>query len=363
MAKKHQIFTTELLKWYQHNARQLPWRAEKKPYEVWLSEIILQQTRMAQGLPYYKRFLAAYPTVQDLANSTEKEVLRLWQGLGYYTRARNLHKCAQHVTTHLKGIFPQRYADLIKLPGIGPYTAAAIASIAFNEPVATIDGNVYRVLARIFGIEKDISLPNVQTYFSALAHSLMTYNRPGDFNQALMEFGALCCTPKKPHCHECPFAKICVANQKQKQHLLPVKGRKVKIKRRYFYYFMITFKDKIFFKKRLPGDIWCGLYDFYLIEQAQATTLAKLDTPLLAAIRQAGIIIKPYEKVYQHQLTHQRITATFFYLEVKAQLLKEIKKTDLVAVHQKEIATTPMPILIVQFLATQYPYKGSDLDE
>ena len=363
MTKKHQIFTTELLKWYQHNARELPWRAEKKPYEIWLSEIILQQTRMAQGVPYYKRFLAAYPTVEDLANSTEKEVLRLWQGLGYYTRARNLYKCAQYVATHLKGIFPHRYADLIKLPGIGPYTAAAIASIAFNEPVATIDGNVYRVLARIFGIQKDISVPNAQTDFRALAHSLMAYNRPGDFNQALMEFGALRCTPRKPHCQACPFAKICVANQTQTQHLLPVKGRKVKIKKRYFYYFLITCKDNLYFKKRLPGDIWCGLYDFYLIEKAHAARLSELDTPLLAAIRKAGIIIKPYEKVYQHQLTHQRITATFFHLEMKAPLLQALKKTDLVAVHQKDIATTPMPILIVQFLATQYPYKRQDLAE
>lgn len=358
MEKKYRIFTTELLKWYQHNARELPWRAAKKPYEVWLSEIILQQTRMAQGLPYYKRFLAAYPTVQDLANSTEKEVLRLWQGLGYYTRARNLYKCAQYITTHLGGVFPHRYADLIKLPGIGPYTAAAIASIAFNEPVATIDGNVYRVLARIFGIEKDISLPNVQTDFRALAHALMAYRRPGDFNQALMEFGALRCTPRSPDCEGCPFAKLCVANQTQKQHLLPVKGRKVKIRRRYFYYFLITFKDKIFLKKRLPGDIWCGLYDFYLIESAHAVSLAELDSPLLAAIRQAGIMIKPYAKVYQHQLTHQRITATFFRLEVKAQLLKSIKKTDLIAVHEEEMATIPMPILLVQFLASQCLYKG-----
>ena len=211
------IFVAQLLQWYNEHKRNLPWRMSPKPYNVWLSEIILQQTRVSQGLPYYQRFVEKYPTVQELAAAPPQEVMRLWQGLGYYSRARNLHACAKKICDEHRGIFPTTFEALKKLPGIGDYTAAAIASICFKQAVAVVDGNVYRVMARVFGIDTDINSPKAKKEFFELANTLIHPEKPDDYNQAVMEFGALHCTPQNPKCTTCPVSKICVAKQKDMQ--------------------------------------------------------------------------------------------------------------------------------------------------
>ncbi|MBC7642470.1 MAG: A/G-specific adenine glycosylase, partial [Flavobacterium sp.] len=222
-------FGNILIKWYLQHKRDLPWRKTYNPYLIWLSEIMLQQTRVAQGLPFYFRFTAAFPTVFDLANASEEQVLKLWQGLGYYSRARNLHKTAQIVAFEMNGIFPDNFSDLLKLRGIGDYTAAAIASFAYNEVVPVVDGNVFRVLSRYFDVHNDISIHSTKKIFSDLALEIMPKNNPATFNQAIMEFGALQCVPKNPNCLICPFNNSCAALQKNKIHLLPVKTKKIKV--------------------------------------------------------------------------------------------------------------------------------------
>ncbi|MGB0356911.1 MAG: A/G-specific adenine glycosylase [Cytophagales bacterium] len=339
-----------LLLWYRKHHRKLPWREAPDPYHVWLSEIVLQQTRVVQGLPYYERFVAAFPTLGDLAKSSEEEVLRLWQGLGYYTRARNLHKCARHIVQELGGVFPRDYSTLLALPGIGPYTAAAIASIAFQQPVPTIDGNVYRVLTRIFGIETDILLPATQREITNLAGLLLDKTSPGDYNQALMEFGALHCTPNNPRCTDCIFAQDCVAKQRGIQLLLPVKKRRLTIKHRYFYYLILRSSGQVYLKKRLRKDIWRHLYDFYLIEAEGKSALATLSDPLLHYIHAQKIPILPCGNPYHHQLTHQRIHALFYTLEADEKLVEMMEKMSLRSFSLSQTKKLPMPRLLVNFL-------------
>ena len=227
---ENQFFSNSILSWYQENPRHLPWRETQDPYKIWLSEIILQQTRVAQGLPYYEAFSKAYPSVQALAEAPEEEVLRLWQGLGYYSRARNLHACAKYIWNELGGNFPNSYASLIQLKGVGSYTAAAISSFAFGEVQAVVDGNVFRVLARYFGIATDIASGKGKKEFEALANQLIPKNSPGEFNQAMMDFGSRCCVPKNPSCEECPVSNTCFAFQKGLVGSLPVKINKTKVK-------------------------------------------------------------------------------------------------------------------------------------
>jgi len=222
------IFYKTLTHWYLQNKRNLPWRNSNSPYHIWLSEIILQQTRVSQGTPYYLAFVKTFPTVFDLANATEQEVLKLWQGLGYYSRARNLHKTAQFIANELNGVFPQNYLGLLNLKGVGDYTAAAIASFAYNERVPVVDGNVFRVLARYIGVEEDIANHRTRKTFQALALDLMQAAEPNLFNQAIMEFGALQCVPKNPNCTICPFNGSCYALQKNKVAILPIKSKKAK---------------------------------------------------------------------------------------------------------------------------------------
>src|SRR5690349_7153792 len=221
----NRYFSEKVVKWYEKNKRDLPWRETRDPYKIWLSEIILQQTRVSQGMPYYLRFIEKFPTVAALASASEQEVLRLWQGLGYYTRARNLHKCAKKVATDYKSVFPYSFDELKKLPGIGDYTAAAIASIAYQEPVAVVDGNVFRVLSRVFGIETEINSPKGKKDFTQLANELISKKHPEKHNQAMMEFGALYCTPKNPSCTDCVFSSQCFAFKKNLQLVLPVKTK------------------------------------------------------------------------------------------------------------------------------------------
>src|SRR6218665_1506972 len=234
-------FSNILIKWYLQNKRDLPWRKTVDPYQIWLSEIMLQQTRVAQGMPYFFAFTKEFPTVKDLADASEEKVLKLWQGLGYYSRARNLHKTAQYIAYDLNGVFPDSYKELLKLKGVGEYTAAAIASFSYNESVPVVDGNVFRVLSRYFDVETDIALTSTKKEFTALAFELMQKNNPALFNQAIMEFGALQCVPKSPDCENCVLNSGCLALLKKKVNQLPVKSKKMKAKNRFFNY--VVFSD------------------------------------------------------------------------------------------------------------------------
>src|SRR5688572_6460539 len=272
----NRYFSDKVAEWYKLNKRDLPWRDTQDPYKVWLSEIILQQTRVNQGLPYYFKFLETFPTIQALANATEHQVLRLWQGLGYYTRARNLHKCAKVVVSKYNGQFPNNFKSLLGLPGIGEYTAAAIASFSFKEPVAVVDGNVFRVLSRLFGIENEINSPEGKKVFTSLANSLISKKFPDLHNQAMMEFGALHCLPKKPPCLTCDFQLTCFAAQHDLQTVFPRKAKAKASRKRYFYYVVIQKGRSLLMRKREAKDIWHGLYDFYLMERNRSIKAEKL---------------------------------------------------------------------------------------
>ena len=344
------VFTKKLLDWYGLQKRLLPWRKNKVAYRVWLAEIILQQTKVAQGLPYYERFVAKYPTIDDLAKATEQEILQLWQGLGYYTRARNLHRCAQYIVNHLGGSFPTSYAELCRLPGIGPYTGAAIASISFQEPVAVVDGNVYRVLSRLFGIQGNILLRKTKQKIQQLAQSLLYKEDPGSYNQAIMEFGALHCTPHKPRCNDCILQDDCVAYQTNQVDKLPVIHRKKDKKKRYFHYFVLTYKNKVYLKKRNTKDIWRGLYDFYLVEEPKLTIWEALQNKLVVAIQKSGAQVTQYPTHYTHILTHQKIEALFFHVAVNPLLFAFLPELALQAFDRKDMDKLPFPVLITRFL-------------
>jgi len=260
-------FASTIITWYAEHQRELPWRKTRDPYAIWLSEIILQQTRVAQGLPYYQRLLAEFPTVRDLAEAPEASLLRLWQGLGYYSRARNLQKAAQLIMRDFAGTFPPTYDEIILLPGVGPYTAAAIASFAFDEAKAVVDGNVFRVLSRVFAVETDIASSAARGVFTSLAQSLMPTQDPAGFNQAIMEFGALQCIPA-PDCSVCPLAVFCQSNKEHRVTDFPVKSKKTKVKEIQMDYLIIEQNGQILVHERAENSIWKGLWEFYLIEDS-----------------------------------------------------------------------------------------------
>lgn len=287
-------FAATVISWFRQNGRDLPWRQTRDPYAIWLSEIILQQTRIEQGRPYWERFMKRWPTVEALAAATEDEVLRQWQGLGYYSRARNLLTAARQVTA--RGGFPSTFKELLTLKGVGTYTAAAIASIAFDEPVAVVDGNVYRVLARYFGISTPINSTEGKKEFALLAQSLLPPKEPAAYNQALMDFGAMQCTPASPACHHCPLMETCSACQQGNVSSLPVKLRKLKVKERHFSYIYIRYKGQTALRRRPSGDIWQGLYEPLLIEDGV------LDMEPVRLLRQN----------VKHVLTHRVIYADFW---------------------------------------------------
>ena len=297
-------FAATLLQWFKNNGRSLPWRETKDAYAIWLSEVILQQTRIAQGMSYWERFMAQWPTVNDLAAATEDEVLKAWQGLGYYSRARNLHTAAQQVVE--LGGFPQTFKELKTLKGVGDYTAAAIASIAFGEPVAVVDGNVYRVLSRYFGIDTPIDSTEGKKEFQALAQSLLPINEPADYNEAIMDFGATQCTPNSPHCSTCPLCETCVAFREQRINELPVKSKKVKQRERHFTYLYIEHEGKIAIHQRGAGDIWQGLWEFPQAEQLTSSkdSVWKNEAQLL-------------QKGVKHILTHQILLADIYLWQPK----------------------------------------------
>ncbi len=307
-------FASILVPWYERHKRDLPWRHTRDPYRIWLSEVILQQTRVAQGMPYYERFVAAYPTVQDMAQASDRDLLRLWQGLGYYSRARNLHQTARHIATALNGQFPGNYAGLLTLKGIGHYTAAAIASFAFGERVPVVDGNVYRVLARVFDITEDITTTGAKKTFAALATQLIQYAAdPATYNQAIMEFGAIHCTPVAPDCLLCPMQAHCQGYQTGRQHQLPVKAKKAPVRDRYFQYLVFCRGGQIALHERRSKDIWQNLYEFYLIETDEPK-LTFHELPLLTDMTElvAGAILTAPPVVSRQLLSHQRINALFY---------------------------------------------------
>lgn len=340
-------FSEILILWYHTKKRDLPWRKTKDPYKIWLSEVILQQTRVAQGSPYYEKFVQNYPTVKALANADEQEVLRLWQGLGYYSRARNMYTTAKIVVNDFDGIFPSNYEDLLKLKGIGPYTAAAIASFAFDEKVAVVDGNVFRVLARVFGIETDISSHEAKNIFSVLANKLISTELPSTYNQAIMEFGAIHCTPSNPDCIYCVFADSCVANAKGMQTILPIKSKKVKVRNRFFDYFVIEYKDTFLMHQRPEGDVWTGLNDFYLVENEEK--LSQLDEIKCDFLQEtlSKAIIKGHSEIYIHILTHQRIEARFWHIVLNEEVATPIGYA---FYSLDEVEVLPKPILIDKYL-------------
>ena len=338
-------FSNSLLHWYLQNKRDLPWRNTTNPYPIWLSEIMLQQTRVAQGMPYFHAFMEAFPTVFDLAKADEEQVLKLWQGLGYYSRARNMHKTAQIIAFELNGNFPNNYTDLLKLKGVGEYTAAAIASFAFNEVVPVVDGNVFRVLARYFDVETDIASATAKKEFSNLAKELIPNDNPALFNQAIMEFGALQCVPKNPNCEICIFNSSCAALQKKKVSELPVKLKKTKVTNRFFNYliFLDNYNNTII-KKRIDKGIWHNLYEFPVIESDEELDFDLIVSKIEEKYSNLGIesVSKYNEVQIIHKLSHQKLHINFYKVDVMLEIVDEI--------HLDTLKNYPFPIVIYNFI-------------
>ena len=305
-------FANRLLTWYQKNGRKLPWRETKNPYIIWLSEIISQQTRVEQGMPYFYKFVEHYPYVEDFAKASEEAILREWQGLGYYSRARNMHRAAKKVMQDFDGIFPTDFKSLLQLPGIGEYTAAAISSFAANEKQAVVDGNVFRVLSRCFGIEVPINSTEGKKLFSQLAQDLISQEYPGLYNHAIMDYGATVCKPKSPLCHECIFREECAAYQEGLVDSLPVKIKSKPSRNRYFHYFVFEKDDQYLVSKRGEGDVWANLYEFPLIETQEEVFVDNLIELPEFKMHFEGAKIEPIGSITKHILSHQNIYARFY---------------------------------------------------
>lgn len=344
--KKNTLFSNILKEWYLKNKRDLPWRNTKDPYLIWLSEIILQQTKIAQGSSYYLKFSEKYPNIELLAEATEDQILKLWQGLGYYSRARNLHKTAIYISNERNGVFPNKYIEIIKLKGIGDYTASAIASICFNEVTATVDGNVYRFLSRYFGISTPINSSKGKKEFKFLAQSLIDSVIPGDHNQSVMEFGALICKPKLPKCMICPFENSCYAMQNDLIQTLPVKEKKIKIKKRYFNYLIIhTQSNKTYIQQREKNDIWRNLFEFPLYESDHELEFKEIinSSTFQKLLKKKSYTISKFNKEQIiHKLTHQHLFTNFWVID----MIEEIEGCIL----WKDISSFAFPTLIQNFV-------------
>jgi len=350
-----EIFGKKLIGWYLQNQRKLPWRETGDPYKIWLSEVILQQTRINQGLDYYVKFVESFPDIHSLACAPEKEIYKLWQGLGYYNRAQNLIHAARTIANEYNGRFPGTKEELMKIKGIGPYTAAAISSIAFGKPDPVVDGNVFRVLSRVFGIKSPIDTAGGKKEFVSLAGRLMEGHPPGDFNQALMEFGAVWCKPKNPDCVHCIFYDECVARKQNTVSELPVKKPKARVKDRFFYYVVAqTQNERIIMKKRGPDDIWKNLYDFPLFVTGQRTQALKALNTLTGKLAPAGLVysIKHISHEYIHLLTHQRIHAVFIRIIVE-NFPENRLENNVLLINQNDIENYPVPRLVEQYLQDQ----------
>ena len=325
--------------WYLANKRELPWRDISDPYLIWISEIILQQTRVNQGMSYYLRFIERFPTVADLALSDEDEVLKYWQGLGYYSRARNLHKAARQVMTNFGGIFPFEHADVLKLAGVGDYTAAAICSFAYDQPFAVVDGNVYRVLSRLFGIETPIDSGTGKKEFAGLAQELISKSDPGIHNQSIMEFGALQCVPVSPDCAACPLQLNCRAYELSIVDKLPIKSKKTKVTNRYFNYFFIELGGKTYLQKRIAKDVWQNLFEFPLVEADSLLTVEELmETDgfknLFSGIGEVEVV--KISNPMKHILSHRVIYAQFVTVKITDEnaVLSKLNKVSLAEIDQ-----------------------------
>jgi A/G-specific adenine glycosylase len=327
-------FSEKIISWYEANKRDLPWRNTSNSYFIWLSEVILQQTRVNQGVPYYVKFIEQYPTVKHLAEASIDEVLKLWQGLGYYSRARNLHYTAQEILRHYKGQFPVHFQQLIQLKGIGRYTAAAISSFSINERQPVVDGNVYRVLSRVFAIDLQLGKSQTEKYFYELANELIPEKEPGKFNQAIMELGATVCLPKNPNCNFCPLQDICLAKAHQKIDLFPVKKQKIKTKKRYFNFYLIDHNDQVVITKRESGDIWEGLYIFPH-QEFQSESEMYLNDHLAREILQK-----------KHLLTHQTLIIRCL---VVGHLPEKIDQSKLIFIDKKDFHKFAVPKPIEYF--------------
>ena len=342
-------FAKKLIKWYLQNKRELPWRNTSDPYLVWLSEIILQQTKVAQGLPYYERFVREFPSVQELANAKESQVLKLWQGLGYYSRARNLHKTAKYIANECNGVFPKDYKELLKLKGVGDYTASAIASICYNAPRAVVDGNVYRVLSRLYGMDIPINTTAGVKSFKELAEYLLDESEPAFYNQAIMEFGARHCVPKNPNCNACIFKSNCKAFQSRKVENFPIKIKKGEIKRRFFNYLVFISEDlRTILQKRTGKDIWKNLFEFPLIESTSDLEQEELKehpefVGLMAGFGNYKVTLFNESPII-HKLSHQHLRARFWIVEVS-----EIKDNGIPVSSVKDF---PVPVLIENFISS-----------
>lgn len=341
-------FALRLLKWHREkNTRQMPWKGEKDPYKIWLSEIILQQTRVEQGWDYYNRFIKTFPTIHQLAAASDEPVYKLWEGLGYYSRCRNLLATARLISTERKGQFPSRYEDILILKGVGPYTAAAIASFAYNLPHAVVDGNVFRVLARVFGITLSSDSTEGKKYFTQLANQLLDQRSPGEYNQAIMDFGAVVCKPAAPLCTGCPFQRTCKAYQLNKVEEWPVRTKKTTVKDRWFDYLVIGNRGRFLLRKRTGKDIWANLYEFPLVEGNRLSPKAVLKKAegqgLLTPGEYKVVSVSPW---HEQLLSHQKIHARFFEIEPGP----TTKMPDgFVWVSRKKIAELAFPRLIAKY--------------
>lgn len=343
-------FSKTLILWYLENKRDLPWRKTKNPYLVWLSEIILQQTRVEQGLPYYLKFVENFPTVRDLANASEQEVLKLWQGLGYYSRARNLLATAKRVVAEMEGVFPDNYDALIGLKGIGDYTASAIASFCANEKTAVVDGNVFRMLSRIFGVETPINTSEGKRNFKQLAQKLIDSENPGKFNQAIMEFGAIQCVPRNPNCSECMFQSSCVAFNTGKVSDLPVKLKSASVRKRYFNYIILSSPINATLLNKRKTGIWQGLYEFPLIESKKTLSATEVKNHPKLLVLKEKYNFKSFQelsvKIDVHKLSHQHIYPKFWVANIDDERHGLLSK--------ENVMKLPVPKLIQEAIATFY---------
>ena len=351
--KQKELFSSLLIDWHSvDNKRSLPWKNEKDPYRIWLSEILLQQTRALQALSYYLNFIDAYPTISDLANAQDDDVFRLWQGLGYYNRCKNMLQTARYIANELNGNFPNTYIDLLLLKGIGPYTAAAIASFAYNLPHAVVDGNVYRVLARYFGIDIPIDTGEGKKLFADLANGLLNKENPANYNQAIMDLGATVCLPANAQCTACFLVNNCIASKQDSISLLPVKSKKTKVRTRFFHYILFVKEEKIWIQKRTEKDIWQNLHEPYLIEHNQPLSLTELQ--IQETFKTINIPAEElnYLGASKQKLSHQIIEARFFLAKInKEKSINLINGSWLTQSEQKKIA---FPKTVFSFLQNNF---------
>ncbi len=348
--KNKEFFTEALLSWNRNNnKREMPWKGEKDPYKIWISEIILQQTRVQQGLAYYQRFIKVFPSVKSLATAPEQKVFKLWEGLGYYSRCRNLISSAKFIYTELSGKFPGNYTDIVALKGVGDYTASAIASFAYNQPHAVLDGNVFRVLSRFFGIKTPVDTSTGKKLYSSIAKKLLDKDNPSNYNQAIMDFGAVICKPAQPLCALCPLRIKCIAFNKELVNILPVKEKSIKRKERFFTYLIVEYNGSFYVHKRTAKDIWQGLYEFVLLETPQQLSDEELfKTELFTSFfKKKKYSVTAISPIFKQLLTHQIISGKFFRIKLKNPLNIN---SNLILVQKKQIHLLPFPKFITSYL-------------